>query len=158
MAISYDLEIATPLPLNEVARELLEVARPLDVFDATTTSDQLVEDGRATRFHTWIRVYEHRPQPWSPVITDLGITPTVGAVFRLQGDTTSEQLDDVIRMASGLLERIPGDALLSGLEVIWLVRRNGDLTLNERDDIWTPLRLAAIHLPYRRVTHAYEDN
>jgi hypothetical protein len=158
MSLDYDVEIATPLSLAQVARELLEVARPLGLFDASVTPEQVVRDGAMTNLHTWIKVYKRSPQPWNPVVTDLGIKPTVGIEFQLhKHDKILEQQDDMVRLASGLLERIPGDALLSGLDVIWLVRRDGDLSINERDDIWPPHCLASIHLPYRRATHTYAE-
>ncbi|WP_419503923.1 SitI3 family protein [Lentzea aerocolonigenes] len=43
-----------------------------------------------------------------------------------------------------------------GYEVVWLVRRGGELSLNERDDIWTPPRPAAVgSRPHRRGTPAF---
>ena len=157
MALDYNVQIATPLSPAQVAHELLEVARPLKLFDASVTSERLIEDGAVTNLQTWIKVNRRRPQPWAPVITDLGITPTVGIGFQLyKHDKIAEQQDDMVRMASGLLERVSGDALLSGMEQIWLLRRDGDLSVNETDDIWPPNRLAAIHQPYRRATHTLD--
>jgi hypothetical protein len=49
----------------------------------------------------------------------------------------------MIRLVSDLLDRIPGDAVLHfQYEQIWLLRRNDELSLNERSDIWPPQRLA----------------
>ena len=54
---------------------------------------------------------ESRPQPWNAVITDLGFIPTVLVVFRLSKDNgATPQQDDMIRLVSGLLDRVPGDA------------------------------------------------
>lgn len=159
MAISYDLEMATALSPEQVARKLLDAARPWELFDASVTSEQILHDGAVTPLRTWIRIYERKPAAWAPMVTDLGVTPTVAAGFSLyKNDRISEQQDDMIRLASGLLERVPGDALLSGLDTIWLLRRNGDLTVNEQDDIWPPRRLAALQQPYRRATHTFSEN
>ncbi|WUS42949.1 SitI3 family protein [Kitasatospora sp. NBC_01250] len=68
-----------------------------------------------------------------------------------------EQQDDMVRLASGLLERVQGDAVLNfQSEVIWLLRRDGDLSLNEQEDIWPRQRLAAVSQPFRRATYTYE--
>src|SRR5436309_1731532 len=145
MAVSYDLEMATALSPDQVARELLDAARLLGLFDASVTAEQILRDGAVTPLRTWIRIYERRPAAWAPVVTDLGITPTVAAGFGLyKHDKIPEQQDDMIRLVAALLERIPGDALLSGMDTIWLLRRNGDLTANEQDDSWPPHRLALL--------------
>src|SRR5207248_1689341 len=115
-------------------------------------------DGLSTRLGTWIQVYDPSPEPWQPVVTDLGITPTVAAGFRLDKEQDiSEQQDDMVQLASRLLGRVPGDAVLSGLDHIWLLRRNGDLTVSERDDIWPLERLAALTQPFRRATHTFSS-
>jgi hypothetical protein len=91
------------------------------------------------------------------VAEDLGFVPTVRVAFRLGKVTDmSAQQDDMIRLVSGLLDRVPGDAVLHyEYEYIWLLRRDGELSLNERSDIWPPQRLAAVHQPYRRATYAF---
>ncbi len=74
------------------------------------------------------------------MITDLGFSPTVSVVFRLdkQGEIADQQ-DDMIRLISGVLDRVPGDAVLhKDLEQIWLLRRGGDLSVSEQDDLWPP--------------------
>ncbi len=102
---------------------------------------------------------ESRPQPWNVVITDLGFIPTVLVVFRLSKENgATPQQDDMIRLVSGLLDRVPGDAVLHlDYEHIWLLRRGGDLSLSERSDIWPPHRLAALSQRYRRATHTFSE-
>ncbi|WIY04575.1 SitI3 family protein [Amycolatopsis mongoliensis] len=151
MALSYDLEVATSSSLEQVARELLDIGRPLELFDASVTPEQLFRDGAVTPLRTWTRVYERNPATWAPIVTDFGITPTVAVGFSLyKHDKIPEQQDDMIRLVSGLVDRIAGDAVFSGMDVIWLMRRRGELTLNERDDIWPEHRLAAVRQAYRR--------
>ncbi|MGW4521180.1 SitI3 family protein [Amycolatopsis sp. NPDC004378] len=158
MAISYDLEMATTSSPEQVARELLNVGRPLALFDASVSPEQVLRDGAVTTLRTWVRVYERKPAPWAPVVTDFGITPTVAVGFSLYKHAkVSEQQDDMVRLVSGLLDRIKGDAVLSGMDVIWLMRRNGELTLNERDDIWPAHRLATVHQVYRRETKSFSE-
>ncbi|MFG1642133.1 SitI3 family protein [Amycolatopsis sp. NPDC049252] len=156
MAIAYDLELATALSPERVARRLLDVARREQLFDAPVTPEQIRQDGAVTQLRTWIRVYERHPAAWAPVVTELGITPTVAAGFSLyKHDKIAEQQDDMIRLVAGLLKDVPGDALLSGMDTIWLLRRNSDLTVNEQDDIWPPRRLAALPQLYRRATQTF---
>lgn len=158
MAISYDLEMATSSSLEQVARELLTVGRPSDLFDASVTPDQVAHDGAVTPLRTWTRVYERKPAAWAPIVTDFGIAPTVAIGFSIyKHDMIPEQQDDMVRLVSGLLDRIAGDAVFSGMDVIWLMRRNGELTLNERDDIWPGHRLAVMHQAYRRETQSFSE-
>ena len=111
----------------------------------------------AQAFDTRIQVVDANPRPWNAVIEDLGFTPTVRVEFRLDKFTDmSDQKDDMIRLVSDLLDRIPGDAVLHfQYEQIWLLRRNGELSLSEQDDIWPSQRLAAVHQPFRRATYAF---
>ena len=158
MAISYSLDLATPSPAAQVASELHDIARAFGLFDASVTPERVLE-GVATGLGTWIRVVEARPRPWNAVITDLGFTPTVWVAFRLGKDSEAgHQQDDMIRLVSGLLDRVPGDAVLHlDYEHIWLLRRGGDLSLSDRSDIWPPHRLAALSQRYRRATHAFSE-
>ena len=102
---------------------------------------------------------ESRPRPWNAVITDLGFIPTVLVVFRLSKENgATPQQDDMLRLVSGLLDRVSGDAVLHlDYEHIWLLRHGGDLSLNERDDLGTPHRLAALSQRYRRTTHTFSE-
>lgn len=156
MAISYSLALASSAPAGDVARELLAVGRTLGVVDASTTPKGVL-DGTATGLGTWIRVIQEKVRPRDMVADDLGFTPTVSVTFRLdKTGAVTDQQDDMIRLVSGLLERVPGDAVLHfDFEDIWLLRRGMELTLNERDDLWPPHRLAALSQPYRRATHTF---
>jgi hypothetical protein len=77
--------------------------------------------------------------------------------FRLDKVTDmSAQQDKMVRLVSDLLDCVPGNAVLHfDFEYILLLRRGGELSLNERSDIWPPQRLAAVHQPYRRATYAF---
>lgn len=157
VAISYDLDMATPLPAAHVARELHDAAQSIGLFDASVTLEQVLNEGAATELGTWIRVYESKPRPWNAVITDLGFTPAVSVVFRLDKEgEISDQQDEMIRLVSSVLDRVPGDAVLhKDLEQIWLLRRSGDLNVSEQADLWPPHRLSALSHHYRRATLAF---
>jgi hypothetical protein len=157
MAIEFTLALRTPLPTAEVASELQQVAQTLGLFDATVTPESLLDEGAETVHGTLIQVIDAYPRPWNPVLEDLGFNPTGTVEFRQDKFTDmSVQDDDMILLTSGLLDRVPGDAVLHfQYEQIWLLRRDNELTLSEDDDIWPPERLAAVHQPYRRATHAF---
>jgi hypothetical protein len=162
MAISYSLEVAAPLSVTQVADELNDAAHTVGLFDASVVAGQLVDGGVVTVHGTWTHVFEKRPRPvpWPcPVAADLAFTPTMTVTFRFDKfRSLSDQGDDMARLVSSLLERVPGDAVLHfQYEDIWLLRRGDDLSLNERDDLWPQHRLAVISQPYRRATHRFSD-
>jgi hypothetical protein len=157
MAISYSLDIATSVPAAEVARALHEVGGAARVLDDSVAAKAILDEGTTTRFGTWVRVVEATPRPWHPVITDLGFTPTVSVVFRLDKESKiADQQDDMVRVTSGVLSRIPGDAVLhQELETIWLLRRDNEVTVSEQDDLWPTARLAILGHSARRATHTF---
>jgi hypothetical protein len=157
MAVEYDLEMATPMPAAQVADELLDAARTNAVFDAPVGPEELLADGALTRLGTWVKVYEPNPSPWDAVTSDLGFTATVSIGFRFNKFTAMpEQDDDMVRLVSNLLDHVPGDAVLHfQLEKIWLLRRNGELSVSEDPHAWPQHRLAFLSQPYRRATHKF---
>ncbi|MFI5584445.1 SitI3 family protein [Amycolatopsis sp. NPDC051758] len=159
MAISYSLELAARSSSETVASEIRDVATGLGLFDPAVTAEKVLEQGAATKNGTWIRVVGTKPRPWNPVSADLGFTPTVSIAFQLDKERDiSEQQDDVIRLVSGLLARVGGDAVLHHqFEEIWLLRRDGVLTVSEQQDIWPPQRLAALSQPFHRQTHSFAE-
>lgn len=162
MAIEYDLDIATGSSAAQVAARLSEVGRESGVFDTSVEPEKLMARGTfaLSRLGTAVSVLpQPTPHPWHPLVAGLGFVPTVGVGFRLAKDAeVSDQQDDMIRLLAPLLENIDGDAVLHfQYEVIWLLRRNGELSLNERDDIWPPQRLALVTQPYRRETHSMDS-
>ncbi|MEY9944121.1 SitI3 family protein [Kitasatospora sp. GAS1066B] len=157
MAISYSLDLVTPVPAIEVAQKRDEVAQSLRLIDASVTAEALL-NGTLAVYGTWIRVVTTKPVPWGdPLIGGRVFTPTVSVVFRLDkaGDISGQQ-DDMVRLASGLLSQVPGDAVLHfDYEDVWLVRQDGQLSLKERSDLWPALRLSGVSLPYGRQTHEF---
>ncbi|WP_035846714.1 SitI3 family protein [Kitasatospora azatica] len=158
MAISYNLDLVTPFTLPEVAQRLDEVARSLRLTDATATVDRLLDEGAVTLDGIWVRVVPRKPIPWgNPLIDGHVFTATASVVFRLDKTAhISGQQDSVVRLATGLLSQVPGDAVLHfDYEDVWLLRQDGELSLSERSDIWPTPRLATVPRPYRRQTHEF---
>lgn len=160
MAITYNLELATPTPAEQVAADVVGFARAGGLLDGSVPADAALGSGTRTLPGMWVQVVAATPPPWDAVVHDLGFTPTVSVGFRLDKDGDIEaQQDDMVRLTVGLLSRVPGDAVLhSAYEDIWLLRRDGTLTVNERDDIWPAQRLASVSLPYQRITHTFADD
>jgi hypothetical protein len=153
VSVSHSFSMSTPSPVEEIAREVDDLARSIDLFDAPVTPERLLdEDGVLTRRGMWIRVLKTNPRPYDPLITDLGITPTVRVAFMLDKTTSlSEQEDDIIHLVALLLDRVPGDAVLQyHYEIIWLLRHGDDLTLNDREEkvMWPQHRLSHLRQPF----------
>jgi hypothetical protein len=158
MALDYTLALAVSISTAQVASEVHDVAAELGLFEESVTTEQIMDDGVLIRRRQWMRVLTDNPRPWDQVIVELGFTPTVRVAFRQNKSTdTVEQTDDIVRLTSGLLDRVQGDAVLHfDYEYIQLVRRNGELILND-DDVWSPEGLAAVHQPYRREHLAFSS-
>jgi hypothetical protein len=159
MSISYNLDMETVEPVAQIARQLCDIARSTGLFNASVTPETVLGEGAVTWRGMWFRVGEEKPQPWHPVISDLGFTPMVWVRFQLAGSSEHRyQQDDMIRLASGLLDKVPGDAVLHfQFETIWLLRSGAELSLNERDDLWPPRRLAAVSQFYCRATYEFSQ-
>lgn len=158
MSISYSLALATPRPVGQVADALRDVGVAAGLLDAAVTGHRLLGEDAVTTGGTWLRVLADEPRPWNPVVDVLGAAPTVRVACRLTKTDIGRQQGDVVRLSAGLLARVPGDAVLHhDFETIWLVRRGGELLLNDRDDLWPPERLALLGRPYRRETTVFPD-
>lgn len=158
MAISYSLDLVTPVTVLEVAQKLHEVGQSLRLFDVSVSTDALLGDGVRTAYETWIKVVSTKPVPWGdPLIAGRVFTPKVSVAFRIGKESDiSGQQDDMVRLASALLSQVPGDAVLHlDYEDVWLVRQGDHLSLSERSDLWPAHRLTAFSLPYRRQSHEF---
>jgi hypothetical protein len=152
MAITHTLHLASPVPAGDVAETL-----------SSGPADDLLGPGVVLPEGLWLRVGDHRPRPGHPVVTDLGVTPTVWVVFRLDASETggrlSAQEDTMVRLVVDVLDRVPGDLVLEHeFEDVWLARRAGDLVVSDREDLWTPRRLALLSpRRYVRAPLAFAD-
>ena len=158
MAIEFTFEISTSLSAAEVSAALTSPAQDFELLAKQVTPQQLLEGVTATA-GIWLRVREQKPEPWQTIPAVLGFCPTVAVRFRLDKEADiPHQQDAIVRLAMALLHNVPGDAVLHReMETAWLIRKDDDITLNERDDLWTPERLAMVPPPYRRATTDLDD-
>lgn len=157
MAISYGLGLSTDLSVEQFAREMTLIGQRLGLYPPDLEPEQLAGGGATTTRNSWSRIRPTPPEPWQPEITELGITTRVRMVFRLDtDDQLLEQEHDFIALVGQILAHIPGDAIMSGLDVLWLVRKNGVIDVNEADDFWTPERVALLPQPCNRRTYTLE--
>jgi len=157
VAFSYSLELGTGDPPSQVAAVLLSAGQDSGLLDSTVTVEDVL-GGCDTKRDTRIIVLDGTSQfPWDEVAESFGFPARVRVAFRL-GRAVEYRLqdDDVIRLVTAVLDRVPGDAVLHyQQEMVWLLRRGGELEVSERSDIWPPERLALLTPPYRRVTHHF---
>ena len=165
MAIGYTLEIDTSWSAAAVAAEVLALGRAAGIVSGSDGADALPAD-LETRSGTWVRVQPdaEKPEPWAswdPVATTFGLRSTVSISFRLgKSDDLVPQDDDVIRLVTKLLDRVPGDLILwiPESDLVWLLRRGHQLVLSDQDDLWPPHRLNLVTQPYRRVPLAFDES
>jgi hypothetical protein len=92
----------------------------------------------------WVDVDAAEDDPPDPVESRYGFAPTIAVYFGLAkfGDFDGQETD-VLRLALGVLARIPGDALLHlHHDEVWLLRRGATLTIDER--LWKAHQLALL--------------
>jgi hypothetical protein len=142
--------------LGRVARDVVERAGLLaEVGDAPDPAEATLRltDG----MWVWVEV---------PVITgpdsfvaDFGIARAATVNFDVGGtDDPARTIDDMLRLALDLLARAPGDAVLHyEYTDVWLVRRGGQLLLNDVPGLWSPERLAWIPVPYQLAPLAFVE-
>ncbi|WP_158839985.1 SitI3 family protein [Saccharothrix deserti] len=157
MAISYTLDVKTPLSAAQVAGELHRVAVDVGLLAASTSETGVLDPGVVTTSGTWFRVIATPPSPWPPALTSFGFRPTVTAVFRFDkfGDIDT-QTDDMIKLVSDLLGRVPGDLVLHcDLEEVWLLRSGDETVISDQDDLWPPHRTSLLAPPHHRKPLAF---
>jgi hypothetical protein len=152
MSILYSLEVATSATADEVAARLHTIAVRAGIVGPGVTPPALLADGAVTRTGLWVRTVRSDPRPYNPMITELGIVQTVGVACRPDGHhDVPLQLSEMVWLSLALLAEVGGDAALHReYEAIWLVRRDGVLTVSDDDDIWPADRLAMVPRPYTR--------
>ncbi|HEV7761256.1 MAG TPA: SitI3 family protein [Acidimicrobiales bacterium] len=147
----------------------------LELTDEATPLGRLAETVRATstRLGLLARVAEAPEPAAADVILTSGLTvdvdrpfvtgedPLVAAFGMARAATVDftfdsredpdRQFDELLRLVFGLLEAVPGDAVLHyEYAEVWLVRRGGLLVLNDDDVMWPPEELPRIDAPYQR--------
>jgi len=159
MAVEYSLFLKTSASALDIAMGLARAVSGRLEHDDAPIVKQLLDPGVDITDGLWVRILPGMPSQRHPVVTDLEFTPTVRIAYRMDKfRDLQQQTDTMVRLTAALLAALPGDAALTwDLEQVWLLRRNGDLALNERDDLWTPRRQAFMSLPYRRATYSFSD-
>ena len=154
MAVELSLEIATTSTPAEVAQALAAVTGDLGLLPESVPPSQFLGDGIRTMSGVYLIVGQDEQQPWQTIPEVLGFRPTVFVLFRFDKfEDIPLQQDEAVGLTVGVLDRIPGDAILHcDLETAWLVRKGEDLVLDDSDEVWTQQRLAALAPPYRRAT------
>ncbi|HEY8546297.1 MAG TPA: SitI3 family protein [Acidimicrobiales bacterium] len=161
MAISFDLEMASPATADRLAAAFVDGAAGPGVVAAGTTPHDVLGEGVVTRSHLWCRAGVQQPSavPWpSPTEDSFGVTASCWLFLRVIKDETPlrVQQDEMAWLVAGILGGVEGDAVLHwDHEVAWLMRKGGRLLVSDRDDLWTPERLAYLPHPYERVPLAF---
>jgi hypothetical protein len=58
-----------------------------------------------------------------------------------------------MRLVSAVLKETEGDVVLTFEgEIVWLLRKGGQLVISNRDGFWTPEATALLPQPYERAT------
>jgi hypothetical protein len=147
MALDYSLDIQTELHPKQ-ALKLISVSIGSDsgvkkrnrrVFISTDASGLIIS------------AYRFKASDPCFIAEDLGIEVSMSIGFRLSKFKDLEvQKHALLKATIELLRLVSGDAvLLFNGEVIWLLRKSGDLILNSHKDLWRPELLALVTLPYK---------
>lgn len=153
MSITYKLENGAPAAPHIVVSAIVEAgageaAGAVEAHDGTR--GRLCGGG-------WFDVDVAEYDPPDPVENRFGFAPMVEVHFGLAkfGDLEAQETD-ILRLALGVLARVPGDALLHcGHDEVWLLRRGGRLTVNET--LWRPRQLALLRSqPYEPGSPAFD--
>lgn len=139
-------------PLDHLAEVLRDTATQLgllaEVADGPTPADATL----TLTSGLWVSIAPSFISGEDTFVADFGMARA--ATIDLQVDGTRDvepQYEQMLQMVLGLLAALPGDAVLHyAYATVWLVRRDGQLILNEEDDVWPPERLASVDVPYER--------
>jgi hypothetical protein len=144
----------------------IEYSLELNGSDAERISDLLAHaaEGAAGRFlgagavlasGVLTAVSASAPLPFpDPVEQELGVKPAVHVLFRFDKDLdATEQRTDMVRLVSAVLKETQGDVVLTFEgEIVWLLRKGGQLVISDRDGFWTPEATALLPQPHERAT------
>lgn len=140
MSITYKLVLGAPVAPKTVLAAAIEAGgQAVERHDGSTVW---------LRGGGYFEVDAAEYDPPDPVEDQFGFAPTVEVYFEIKkfADFDTQEID-VLRVSLGVLDRVPGDALLNYQFVeLWMLRKNGTLTIN--DGLWKPEYRALIKQPY----------
>lgn len=147
MALEYGLYIQTDLH-PEGALKLMFAGIGVDAHIEKSKKRGVFISTDASGLTTY--AYRFKENDLSLIAADLGIKASLLILFHLDPLENREiQRNVLLRATIELLRQVKGDAvLLFNGEVVWLLRKEGELTLNRGPDLWRPDDLALITLPY----------
>jgi hypothetical protein len=148
MALEYGLYIQTDFQPKQVLQLMfrgigidahIEKAKKRGVFFSTDAPGVMAD------------AYRFKGKRTSYVAAEFGISASMLIGFRLDSlEDRQKQKQILLKATIELLHQITGDAvLLFNGEVVWLLRKAGELTLNSDTDLWRPEFLDLVTLPYK---------
>lgn len=160
MSQIYYLELTeAATPIDRLARDLHAVTVAAGLVADDTPADAFAD--AVVPLASGVMVDVSTPLRRGPdqFTTDFGIERAARVELQVGGsEGFAPQLHDVLVLTDRLLDRVAGDAVLHfEYDVVWLLRRDGRLYLNEDDDLWRPDRVALITQPYERAPLAFSD-
>ncbi|MFE9328505.1 SitI3 family protein [Nocardia sp. NPDC052278] len=159
MAIEYTLDLAATATPTQVAEALMSSAPKGQLFDPGVTIDRVLSGVVTTVRGLWIGVGQQHSLETEILTSGFRFTPTLWTHFRFEKfKDFPDQTDDMITLTSAVLTRIPGDAVLHCQgDTIWLVRHDGEIFVNESEELWPSSRLVLLSRPYRRQNYMWDD-
>lgn len=154
MAIEYILNL-NGADAEQVAHLLTHAATVSELVDQATGTPSFGRTGDRLDSGVLVGAATVTPLPFpDPIEEELGFTATVSVLFRFTSATDlARQRHDMVRLVSVLLNEIRGDAVLMFAgELVWLLRKGGQLTISNRDDLWRPDLLALLPQPFERAS------
>jgi hypothetical protein len=154
MAIEYILKL-NGADAEQVAHLLTHAATVAGLVDKATGTPSFGRTGDWLDSGVLVGAGTVTPPPFpDPIEEELGFTATVSVLFRLTSAADlAKQGHDMVRLVSVLLNELRGDAVLMFAgELVWLLRKGGQLTISNRDDFWRPDLLALLPRPFERAS------
>jgi hypothetical protein len=147
MALSYSLYVHTSIHPKTV----------LEFMFAGIGVNARIKKSRRKVFlftdRSGLTIYAYRIEDNEPcyIAEDLGIENSMFILFDLDSFADRQKQKEIfLRATFELLRQIPGDAaLLFNGEVVWFVRKAGELILSSNRDLWRPEFLDLVTLPYK---------
>jgi hypothetical protein len=151
MATAYNLELTDDaLPLDRLAEAVRATASRLNLLDHVSEHPEPASRDVVLTSGLLVTVSPAWVSDTDPFVVDFVMARAAEVTFYFIGDDPDRQFDELLRLVLGLLEEVAGDAVLHyEYTVAWLVRRDGQLVLNE-DHVWPQEMLARLPVPYQR--------